>query len=139
MTGKNREYKKDRDERLKEQRNEDPLSGAAGAHPAGAGIGAALGGAAMGAGIGGVAGPVGTVLGTVVGGIAGGLAGKAIAETIDPTVETAYWRSEFHNRPYYNSKYSYDEYEPAFRVGWESFDPQYPSPWTEREQIARER
>ena len=67
--------------------NRDPISGAPGAHPLGAGIGAALGGAAAGAAAGTVVGPVGTVVGLAVGAIVGGLAGKGVAESIDPTLE----------------------------------------------------
>ncbi len=122
-----------------ELRNEDPLSGEAGAHPVGTGLGAAAGGAAAGAAAGAVAGPIGAVVGTAVGAIVGGLAGKAVAEDIDPTVETEYWRSEYSNRPYYSENYSFDDYEPAYRAGWEAFDPDAPAQWTERERIARQR
>jgi phage tail tape-measure protein len=122
-----------------ELRNEDPISGAPGAHPVGTGVGAALGGALTGAAAGLAAGPVGTVVGTVVGGIAGGLAGKAIAEDVDPTVETAYWKEEYTNRPYYSKDYSFEDYEPAYRSGWESYDSEAKASWTEREKIARER
>ncbi len=124
---------------VKELRNEDPISGEAGAHPVGAGVGAALGGAATGAVAGMVAGPVGTVVGAIAGGIAGGLAGKAVAEGYDPTVETAYWRDEHRNRPYYNDKYTYDQYEPAYRAGWESYDANEKADWASREAMARGR
>lgn len=124
---------------VKELRNEDPITGTAGAHPVGSGVGAALGGAATGAVAGLVAGPVGTVVGAVVGGVAGGLAGKAVAENVDPTVETAYWRDEYENRPYYNDEFGYDEYEPAYRAGWESYEADRPTTWGEQEKIARQR
>jgi hypothetical protein len=103
-------------------RNEDPLSKEPGAHPVGTGVGAALGGAAAGAAAGMVAGPVGTVAGAVVGGVAGAYAGKAVAENIDPTVETKYWRENYPNRPYYDPELEYEEYEPAYRLGWEGFE-----------------
>src|SRR6185312_12227812 len=80
--------------------NPDPITGAPGAHPVGAGVGAAVGGAAAGAAAGSVAGPVGTVAGAVIGGVAGGYAGKGIAESIDPTAEDAYWRENYANRSY---------------------------------------
>ena len=124
---------------IKEQRNEDPLSGEAGAHPIGTGVGAALGGAATGAIAGTVAGPIGTVVGAVVGSVAGGLAGKAVAEGYDPTIEAAYWQDEYRNRPYYNDEYSYDHYEPAYRAGWESYDSTSKSTWKDREETARQR
>lgn len=124
---------------VKDLRNEDPISGEAGAHPVGSGVGAVLGGAATGAVAGLAAGPVGTVVGAVVGGVAGGLAGKAVAENYDPTVETEYWRAEYENRPYYNDEFGYSEYEPAYRAGWESYDAAKPVSWSEQEKVARQR
>jgi phage tail tape-measure protein len=101
-------------------RNTDPLSGEAGAHPVGAGLGAAAGGAAIGAAGGAVAGPAGAAVGAVVGGVLGGLAGKEVAESYDPTVEDAYWREAYTTRPYYDKTATYAEYRPAYRYGWES-------------------
>ncbi|MEP7261778.1 MAG: hypothetical protein ABI669_11275, partial [Usitatibacter sp.] len=83
--------------------NKDPITGAPGAHPIGTGIGAAAGGMAAGAAVGTVAGPVGTVIGAAVGAVVGGLAGKGVAEKIDPTLEEAYWRENYVNRPYVKS------------------------------------
>ncbi|MGN6547182.1 MAG: hypothetical protein ACTHK7_19170 [Aureliella sp.] len=103
-------------------RNEDPLTGEPGSHPVGTGLGAAVGGAAAGAAAGAVGGPVGAVVGAVAGGVVGGLGGKAVAENIDPTVETDYWRSNYASRPYADPALEYDHYEPAYRVGWESYD-----------------
>lgn len=99
--------------------NRDPISGAPGAHPVGVGLGAAAGGMAAGAAAGTVAGPVGTVIGAAVGAIAGGLVGKGIAEKIDPTVEEAYWRENYQAQPYYEKGYTFDDYHPAYRTGWE--------------------
>ena len=93
--------------------NEDPMTGEPGSHPMGTGLGAALGGALAGAVSGTLAGPIGTVVGTIAGGVAGAYAGKAIAENVDPTVETAYWRDAYEDRPYYSDDYSYEDYEPA--------------------------
>lgn len=109
-------------------KHEDPLTGEPGSHPIGTGLGAAAGAIAAGAAIGSVAGPLGTVAGTIVGGIAGAVAGKAIAESIDPTVESAYWQNEYRNRPYYDEKFDFRSYEPAYRAGWESY--QEGSQWT---------
>ena len=131
--------KRENTKNVKELRNEDPLSGEAGAHPVGAGVGAALGGAATGAAVGAVAGPIGAAVGTVLGGIAGGLAGKGVAENIDPTVEVDYWRNEYKGRPYYSKDYSFDDYEPAYRAGIESYGSGSPSSWSETESDARAR
>jgi uncharacterized protein (TIGR02271 family) len=97
--------------------NPDPITGEPGAHPVGVGVGTAAGGAAAGALGGAVAGPVGVVVGAVAGGIAGALAGKSVAETIDPTEEDAYWRENFHTRPYVKKDASYDMYRPAYLYG----------------------
>ena len=102
--------------------NRDPLSGTPGAHPVGAGAGAAAGGAAAGAAAGAVGGPVGAAVGAVAGGVAGGLVGKAIAEKVNPTAEDAYWREEFTKRPYAGTGATYEDYAPAYRHGWESYD-----------------
>ncbi len=99
--------------------NLDPLTGAPGAHPVGTGVGA-VGGGTTGAVIGAaVGGPVGAVVGAAIGGIAGGLAGKGAAELVNPTVEDAYWRENYANRPYANG-HPYDQYAPAYKYGWES-------------------
>ena len=101
--------------------NRDPITGAPGAHPVGTGVGAALGGAAAGAAAGTMAaGPVGTLVGSAAGAIAGGLAGKAVAERFDPTAEEAYWRDAYAREPYYENGMTYDDYDPAYRLGWES-------------------
>lgn len=101
--------------------NRDPITGTPGSHPVGTGIGAAVGGMAAGAAAGTVAaGPVGTLVGAAAGAIAGGLAGKAVAEKIDPTREDAYWRDNYARESYYQKGFSYDDYQPAYRLGWES-------------------
>jgi len=100
--------------------NRDPISGEPGSHPVGTGLGAAGAGAAAGAAGGAMAGPVGAAVGAVVGAVAGGLAGKGIAESIDPTAQDAYWRENYHTRPYAEKSHSYDDYRPAYQYGWES-------------------
>jgi hypothetical protein len=117
--------------------NRDPISGEPGAHPIGVGTGTAVGGTAGGAAVGGLAaaaaaggiagsvvGPVGTAIGTAVGvvagGIAGAYAGKSIAEKVNPTEEDQYWRRNYRSRPYVNPDASYEEYQTAYRYGWET-------------------
>jgi hypothetical protein len=51
----------------------------------------------------------------------GGLAGGAGAEAIDSTAETKYWRETYTTRPYADKKLGFEQYEPAYRYGWESF------------------
>ena len=100
--------------------NRDPITGAPGAHPVGAGVGAAGAGAA-GAALGAMAGPVGAAVGLVAGAVAGGLAGKGVAEKIDPTVEDTYWRENYIKQPYVERTLPYDAYRPAYRTGYEGY------------------
>ena len=122
--------------------NRDPLSDAPGAHPVGTGIGAA-GGAVTGAAFGAMGGPIGAAVGGVAGAVVGGLAGKGAAEAVNPTVEDAYWRDAYQNEPYYVAGRSYEEYRPAYELGWnaaaarrdadfDAFDAEWEREWTTR-------
>ena len=71
--------------------------------------------------MGSVAGPIGTAVGLVAGAVVGGLTGKAVAESIDPTVEDAYWRENYSTRPYADRTTTYEEYQPAYRTGYEGY------------------
>ena len=102
--------------------NLDPISGQPGAHPVGTGIGAAGAGTAgtvIGAVLGG---PVGAVVGAVVGSVAGGLAGKSAAEKINPTAEDDHWRNNYTSRPYVEKGATYEEYQYAYRIGYEGYE-----------------
>jgi phage tail tape-measure protein len=101
--------------------NRDPLSGAPGAHPIGTGVGA-TGGAIAGAAIGAVGGPVGSLVGGAIGAVVGGLGGKAAGEAVNPTAEDAHWRSTYENEPYRNQAYGYDDYAPAYKLGYSARD-----------------
>lgn len=101
--------------------NPDPITGEQGARPVGTGVGAASAGA-VGTAVGViVGGPIGGAVGAVVGSVAGGLLGKSVAETLDPTVEDEYWRHNYGTRPYVEPDYSYEDYSPAYRVGYEGY------------------
>jgi len=108
----NNDNKNPKDNQKGTDANRDPITGTPGAHPVGTGVGAA-GGAAAGAAIGAAAGPVGAAVGLVAGAIAGGLAGKEVAERIDPTVEDAYWKSNYSKQKYVEHNLAYSEYQPA--------------------------
>lgn len=117
-----REPARSDDKRLdRADENRDPITGARGAHPVGTGLGAAAGGAATGAAVGSVAGPVGTAAGIVVGAVVGGLAGKGIAEKVNPTVEREYWSENYRNEPYYREGRTFEDYEGAYRTGYEGY------------------
>ena len=101
--------------------NRDPITGTPGAHPVGTGVGAAGGGAA-GAAIGAaVGGPVGAAVGLTAGAVAGGLAGKGAAEAVNPTLEDTYWRDNYTAQPWVETTYTYEDYQPAFRSGYEGY------------------
>ncbi|MDB5730771.1 MAG: hypothetical protein JWQ03_666 [Variovorax sp.] len=95
----------------------DPITGAPGAHPVGTGVGA-TGGALAGAAVGAMAGPVGAAVGLVAGAVMGGLGGKAAAEGVNPTAEDTHWRENYDREPYYEAGRSYDDYRPAYEMGW---------------------
>jgi uncharacterized protein (TIGR02284 family) len=110
---------KDRTSLHPDDLNRDPISGAPGAHPVGTGVGA-TGGAVAGAAVGAAGGPVGAAAGLVVGAVVGGLGGKAVAERVNPTAERAYWENAYDREPYYETGRSYDDYGPAYELGWSS-------------------
>jgi hypothetical protein len=86
----------------------------------GTGLGAGAGGA-TGAAIGSIGGPIGAGVGLVVGAIAGGYAGKGVAEVVDPTLEDEYWRTEYSKRDYADQNTPYENYQPAYRAGYEGY------------------
>ena len=68
---------------------------------------------------------VGTVVATAAGvaaGAARALLGKTPSEpkAVDPMAEELYWREHFAAEPYFDgARYSFDDYLPAWRTGWE--------------------
>jgi hypothetical protein len=67
----------------------------------------------------------GRVVGTAVGTAAGMAAGAVSAlvgtvpAQVDPANEELYWREHFASEPYYDANFSFEDYLPAWRVGWE--------------------
>ena len=43
---------------------------------------------------------------------------RSSTPVINPTREDAYWQREFDKQPYYRPELSYDDYSPAYRVGY---------------------
>lgn len=79
--------------------------------------GSAAAGAAAGAGIGALAGgPVGAAVGGTIGGVGG--AATAAAATYDE----GEFRREYESGPY-RDRYSWEQVAPAYRYGWEGYDP----------------
>lgn len=91
-------------------------------HLLGTGVGA-VGGAIAGAAVGSVVGPVGTVAGALAGGAFGAVAGAAYSLGVDPAVETSYWHDRYKNEPYYKSEYAFEDYGPAYQLGWQLYSP----------------
>ena len=91
-------------------------------HGLGEGIGAG-GGAITGAAIGSSLGPLGAVTGAVLGGVFGAIAGRGIAVAIDAKAEEAYWEVHHVDEPYYESDYAFEDYGPAYRLGWQHYSP----------------
>jgi len=89
-------------------------------HSIGAGTGAAAG-AVTGATVGSVGGPVGMAAGAIVGGIIGAAAGDSIAEAVNPTAYTDYWKNNFHTTPYYSSGRVWNDYQPAYQLGYNAY------------------
>jgi hypothetical protein len=42
----------------------------------------------------------------------------ACPPAINPTAEEAYWREAFRREPYFRADLDYDDYSPAYRVGY---------------------
>jgi len=90
-------------------------------HSVGSAAGATAG-VVTGAGIGGaVGGPIGAAVGAVVGAVAGAKAGDSVAEAVNPTEYNDYWKTSYSTRPYYNSQYVWDDYSPAYKLGYDSY------------------
>lgn len=90
-------------------------------HSIGAGTGATTG-AVSGALVGAVAGPVGAAIGAVIGGIGGAKAGDAIAEYVNPTEFDTHWQSKYESASYYNADRDWDDYAPAYGLGYYARD-----------------
>lgn len=103
------------------EENQRWLDADPGVHPLGVLAGAAggsVGLATVGVVLGG---PIGGVVGAVAGAIAGGLAGNGAAEVAHPTTEHAHWRHEFRRRAYYVAGLAYDDFAPAYELGWRRY------------------
>ena len=50
--------------------------------------------------------------------MAGGAIGKGTAKIVNPKDEDLHWRDAYRNRPYYDSALAYDDYQPAYELGY---------------------
>jgi hypothetical protein len=46
--------------------------------------------------------------------------GTAAGDTFNPSVHDSYWRKALTGEPYYTTDYTYDDYAPAYRTGYEA-------------------
>ena len=93
------------------------LANAIADHHLAEGLGAG-GGAVVGAAAGAPGGPGGIVAAAAVGAVAGGAIGKGTAKLVDPKTEELHWRNAYRDRPYYDSGLAYDDYRPAYDLGY---------------------
>ncbi|TWI61504.1 hypothetical protein IP91_04584 [Pseudoduganella lurida] len=88
-------------------------------HHMATGVGAG-GGAMAGMAIGAAGGPIGMAAGGAIGAIAGGIAGKGVGGLVNPADEQRYWQDQYRNESYFNPAYQYDDYDPAYSLGYNS-------------------
>jgi len=92
--------------------------------------------------------PVGTEVGGMAGAIIDAVAGRGVGEAVDPTAEDAYWQRAFITEPYFNPDYSYDDYGPAYRMGymsrstyadrsWDEIEPTLKTEWERTKGVSR--
>jgi uncharacterized protein YcfJ len=90
-----------------------------GVHGTSIGAGA---GALAGAAIGAAGGPVGAAVGGVIGALTGAAAGLGVdvasASVVDPEEERQYWRDNFQHQDHYAPGYDFDDYDPAYALGY---------------------
>ena len=89
-------------------------------HSIGEGAGAVTG-AVTGAAVGSAGGPVGTVVGALAGGVIGAKAGGSIAEAVNPTDYNDHWKNNYQTTSYYNSSRDWNDYEPAYKYGYDTY------------------
>jgi hypothetical protein len=63
----------------------------------------------------------GRLAGSAAGAAAGAAAAlrEAVPPNVDAGLEEAYWREHYAGESYYDAMYSFEDYLPAFRTGWE--------------------
>jgi len=61
------------------------------------------------------------IAGAAIGAAAGAAAGKGIARAVNPAAEDTYWRGAYLNAPYYSAGRTYDDYAPAYRLGYDGW------------------
>jgi hypothetical protein len=108
--------------------NDGRVTSSLSAHPVGSALGAVGGVVAgvsaaivTGAAVGSAIGPLGAAIGAIIGGEIGIVAGHEIAAEINPKSEDLFWRENYITRPYVIANSTFDNYQPAYLYGIESY------------------
>lgn len=48
--------------------------------------------------------------------------GRNVRDRIDASAEERYWREQYRSEPYYDATMTFDDYLPAYRVGYQGYD-----------------
>ena len=101
----------------------DPIDQTTNKHSTATNVGMAAGAVAGGI-LGSSFGPLGAVTGAILGAGTGAIAGLGITESLDPTAdEQQYWEGRYKEEPYYESRHTFEDYGPAYRLGWKHYIP----------------
>jgi hypothetical protein len=77
--------------------------------------------------------PVASTVGGIAGAIVDAVVAQGVGEALDPTAEDAYWQRAFITEPYFNRDYTYDDYGPAYRLGYNNRGTYIGNSWDEVE------
>ena len=83
--------------------------------------GGALTGGLLGAVLGSVFGPLGTAIGAAAGGFTGAAAGEQIGQAMDHRENLVHLAETFSEQDYYVSEMEWEDYEPAYRYGFDAY------------------
>jgi hypothetical protein len=61
------------------------------------------------------------VAGAGIGAAVGGALGKGVGHMVNPHDEDVHWRNSYQTQPYYTPGYTYDDYAPAYALGYNSY------------------
>ena len=64
---------------------------------------------------------LGAGTGAVAGGVVGAKAGDSIAEAVNPTDYNDHFKNTYQERPYYKSGREWNDYEPAYKYGYDTY------------------
>lgn len=113
----------------------DPKTGETSGETLGVAFGALAGGAAAGSAGLAMGGPAGMVVGAIAGGLAGAYTARSVEGDLGRAFDASFWQDHYPASSYYDERTSFDRYEPAYRLGWESYDPANPNDGWESQEL----